>query len=327
MVVMFYNSDFTAVLGFLDKVDSHFYLQLFSARVFVPQVNDEMISILDQVKPFNLVPSEEQSVRMSQVPLDGSSLERWRVPSQPVESFLQKLKSSLDQSSQSSQAQMGHKLMMSVRDSYVSRAPGRQEKGKADTKFDRKPSTMSNASTSSVASSAGGEEGALKSRKSKSRAEILRDLSVLNRSSAVVDSEVPGKKEVSEKLLLRGKNKAAVEMRKRMGDPADTTDLLIERLESLKSEVIAGGEDISLAGYSEACISHLLDHLETSGASKAGVEEVVTARLLSDVATVAASSNNNLGVRVSQHCILAHLRQMLLHGRQSVMTDFLSGLL
>ena len=327
MVVMFYNSDFTAVLGFLDKVDSCFYLQLFSARLFVPQVNDEMISILDQVKPFNLNPSEEKSVRKSGVPLDGSSLERWRVPSQPVESFLQKLKSSLDQSSQSSQAQMGHKLMMSVRDSYVSRAPGRQEKGKAATKFDRKPSTMSNASTSSVASSAGGKEGALKSRKSKSRAEILRDLSVLNRSSAVVDSEVPGKKEVSEKLLLRGKNKAAEEMRKRMGDPADTTDLLIERLVSLRREVIAGGEDISLAGYSEACISHLLDHLETSGASKAGVEEVVTARLLSDVAAVAASSNNNLGVRVSQHCILAHLRQMLLHGRQSVMTDFLSGLL
>ena len=122
MVVMFYNSDFTAVLGFLDKVDSCFYLQLFSARVFVPQVNDEMISILDQVKPFNLVPSAEKSVRMSRVPLDGSSLERWRVPSQPVESFLQKLKSSPDQSSQSSQAQMGHKLMLSVRDSYISRA-------------------------------------------------------------------------------------------------------------------------------------------------------------------------------------------------------------
>merc|ERR1712218_492022 len=111
---MFYNSDFTAVLGFLDKVDSCFYLQLFSARPLVPQVNDEMISILDQVKPFNLVPSEEKSVRMSRVPLDGSSLERWRVPSQPVESFLQMLKSSLDESSQSSQAQMGHKLMMSV---------------------------------------------------------------------------------------------------------------------------------------------------------------------------------------------------------------------
>ena len=76
------------------------------------------------------------------------------------------------------------------------------------------------------------------------------------------------------------------------------------------------------------------------------------ARLLSDVAAVAASSNNNLGVRVSQHkmqvllraevhwllasrdrqeeyeeSILAHLRQMSLHGGQIVMTDFLSGLL
>ena len=57
-----------------------------------------------------------------------------------------------------------------------------------------------------------------KSRKSNSRSEML--------SSAVVDSEVPGK----EKLLLRGKTKAAVEMRMRMGNPADTTDLLIERL-------------------------------------------------------------------------------------------------
>ena len=78
----------------------------------------------------------------------------------------------------------------------------------------------------------------------------------------------------------------------------------------------------------------------------------MTARLLSDVAAVAASSNNNLAVRVSQHkvqvllraevhwllasrdrqeeyeeSILAHLRQMSLHGGQSVMTDFPSGLL
>ena len=107
---------------------------------------------------------------------------------------------------------------------------------------------------------------------------------------------------------MREKTKAAEEMRMRMGNPADTTDLLIERLVSLRREVIAGGEDISLAGYSEACISHLLDHLETSGASKAGVEEVVTARLLSDVAAVAASSNNNLAVRVSQHKMQVLLR-------------------
>ena len=41
---------------------------------------------------FRPVPSKVKPVRKSQVPLDGSSLERWRVPNQPVGSFLQKLK-------------------------------------------------------------------------------------------------------------------------------------------------------------------------------------------------------------------------------------------
>ena len=55
---------------------------------------------------------------------------------------------------------------------------------------------MSNASTSSLASSGGAvKDVTVKSRKSKSRAEMLRDLSVLNQSSALLDSEVAGKKE------------------------------------------------------------------------------------------------------------------------------------
>merc|ERR1719237_1237585 len=102
-----------------------------------------MISILDKVKPFKVVPSKVKPVRKSQVPLDGSSLERWRVPNQPVGNFLQKLKSSLEQKSESSQAQTDQKLMLSVRDSYVSRTPGPQEKETVTRRFGKKPSTSS----------------------------------------------------------------------------------------------------------------------------------------------------------------------------------------
>ena len=81
IVGMFYNSDFTAVLGFMDQVDSCFYMQLLSAELFALQsnaemisildklfalrTNAEMISILDKVEPFKLVPSKENSFRKS----------------------------------------------------------------------------------------------------------------------------------------------------------------------------------------------------------------------------------------------------------------------
>ena len=159
------------------------------------------------------------------------------------------------------------------------------------------------------------------------------------------------KKEMApEKKLLEGKTTAAEEMEKRMGNPGVSTKVLIDGLVLLQREVVAGGEDINLAGYGDACISFILKDLETTGVSKAGVEAVVTARLLTDVATV--GRNNNVIVRVShqkvqvllraevhwllagrdrqkeyEENILAHLSQILLHGGPNVMMEFLTGLL
>ena len=60
-------------------------------------------------------------------------------------------------------------------------------------------------------------------------------------------------------------------------------------------------EDIVLAGYSEACISVLLKHLDTSGVSKASLEEVVTSRLLLDPASVARLAGEDTGLRAAHH--------------------------
>ena len=77
------------------------------------------------------------------------------------------------------------------------------------------------------------------------------------------------KKEMApEKKLLEGKTTAAEEMEKRVGDPGVSTKGLIDGLVSLQREVVASGEDINLAGYSDACISFILKDLETTGVSK-----------------------------------------------------------
>ena len=104
-----------------------------------------------------------------------------------------------------------------------------------------------------------------------------------------------------EKKLLEGKTTAAEEMEKRMGDLRVSTKVLIDGLVSLQREVVARGEDINLAGYGDACISFILKDLETTGVSKAGVEEVVTARLLRNMATV--GRNNNMTLQVSHHTV------------------------
>ena len=79
---MFSNSDVTATLAFLDKVDSAFYLQIFSFKLSVKQINEEISSIMDKVEGFKLCPPSQVSITSQSVhkPFDGSSLERWRLP-------------------------------------------------------------------------------------------------------------------------------------------------------------------------------------------------------------------------------------------------------
>ena len=340
-MVLFYNTDSTATLGFLDKVESSFYQQIFSRKFSVPKVSQEIADIVEGVDPVKLVRPKHKSQPPPGVPFDGSSLERWRIPDEPVAGFLQTCQVP------SSQNEIHKKLMLSVRESYVART-GMPEQGVR--KLAKKPSALSNASTTSATSSGG--QVRRTGRSGKSRGEMLKDLSVLNRSSAVLDTEGTVKKEeaTGENEMLEEKTQSAEAMMMKMGSPNVATDLLIDRLVEIQGRVISSGEDVELAGYSEACISFLLKHLDTTGVNKSSLEEVVTARLLADVATVARNSKNDLALRVSQHkvqvllmaevhwllanqesqeeyeeSILAHMRQMSLHGGQELMTDFLSG--
>ena len=341
---MFYNSDCTATLASLDRVESSFYRQIFTNKITVYPICDEISAIMDVQDPVKLVrPKTIKSQAPLNLRFDGTSLERWRVPNQPVGDFLEKLKSSQVPSSQN---ETHMKLLLGVRESYVARTGMQQKENK---KLTKKPSAMSNASTTSVASSGVTRKTG---RSGRSRGEMLKDLGVLNRSCALVDTEETKKDESNENEMLTEKTNSAEEMMTKMGDPNVDTDVLIDRLVELQKEALSGGDDVVLAGYSEACVSFLLKHLDITGVSKTSLEQVVTARLLADVATVARSSRSDLALRVSQHKvqvllmaevhwllantesqeefeenILAHMRQMSLHGGQDVMVEFLAGTL
>ena len=86
------------------------------------------------------------------------------------------------------------------------------------------------------------------------------------------------------------------------------TNELIETLLEIGKEVVMEEDDIKYAGYSEACISVLLKHLDTSGVSKASLEDVVTSRLLLDVASVARLADGDLKLRTAQHKVQVLLR-------------------
>ena len=167
-----------------------------------------------------------------------------------------------------------YKMMMSVRDSYTARAGIRGEKEKGEgKKFDRKPSALSNASTVSVNS--GGKEAGNKARKSMSRGEMLRNMSGINRSCSVAEPEdvANNKKADATEAVLRAekeslilaKTESAAEFEERIGDHGTNTESLINTLSEILRDVTKAPEDVILAGYSEACISVLLKHLDTSG--------------------------------------------------------------
>ena len=63
-----------------------------------------------------------------------------------------------------------------------------------------------------------------------------------------------------------------------------------------------------LAGYSEACIFVLLNHLETFGVSKASLEDVVTSKLLLDPASVARLAGEVTSLRAAHHKVQVLLR-------------------
>ena len=205
-----------------------------------------------------------------------------------------------------------YKMMMSVRDSYTARAGIRGEPEK-EKKFDRKPSALSNASTVSV-NSGGKEVGNIKGRKSLSRGEMLRNMSGINRSCSVAEPE-ENKKDATEAVLqaekeslIHGKTESASEFEERIGDHGTNTESLINTLSEILKDVTKSPEDVVLAGYSEACISVLLKHLDTSGVSKASLEDVVTSRLLLDPSSVARLAGEDTGLRAAHHKVQVLLR-------------------
>ena len=187
-------------------------------------------------------------------------------------SFVNAVKSGV--TNETNQQSEFYKMMMSVRDSYTARTGIRGEPEKVEgKKFDRKPSALSNASTVSVGS--GGKEAGNKARKSLSRGEMLRNMSGINRSCSVAEAEDNNKKDATEAVLraekeslILAKTESASEFEERIGDHGTNTESLIDTLSEILRDITKAPEDVVLAGYSEACISVLLKHLDTSGMTK-----------------------------------------------------------
>ena len=152
-------------------------------------------------------------------------------------------------------------------------------------------------------------------------------------------------------LQLQGKAAAAEEVMARLGALADS-EALVGALSNMQEDLARRGnvEDCRLAGQAEATVSLLLKHLDVTGVSKMGLEDLVTSRLLLDVPSVAQKHANapDPSARIAMHklqvllraevhwllaskektqeyedSMLAHLRQVALHGSNPAMLEFL----
>ena len=316
VLVLFPHSSFTGIIGILDQLESHFYHKQMSNTFSLPLItnNQEIQSILEKIKPPKFSPCKKSGTRhIERMPKwDPTSLESWRFPDRAEKNFVNTLKSF--EKMETSQQSEYFKLMMSVRDSYTARPgivaePGRGE-GK---KFDRKASALSNASTVTVSS--GSREGGTRTRKSLSRGEMLRNMSGVNRTCPVADSEDLNKKDATEAVLLaeketliQAKTESASEFEENIGDHGTNTESLISTLTEILRQITKDPEDVVLAGYSEACISVLLKHLDTSGVSKSSLEDVVTSKLLLDPASVARLAGEDTSLRAAHHKVQVLLR-------------------
>ena len=152
-------------------------------------------------------------------------------------------------------------------------------------------------------------------------------------------------------LQLQGKSSAADEVMARLGAIADS-EALVGALANMQEDLAKKGnvEDCRLAGHAEATVSLLLKHLDVTGVSKMGLEDLVTSRLLLNVPSVAqrfAKAPDSTS-RVTMHklqvllraevhwllaskektqeyedSMLAHLRQIALHASNPAMLEFL----
>ena len=246
--------------------------------------------------------------------------------------------------------------------------------GEARTALNRKESEVSATSTGSRASSGGSygskKEARVEGRKSLSRAARLRQLGEARGSLGgevrMLKSVLPDlwvgtycifflqveedksckSAALVKELQLQGKAAAAEETMAKLGDFVNS-ETLVEALANMHEEEVnkAEVEDNRLAGHAEATISLLLKHMDMTGVSKMGLEDLITSRLLLDVPEVAKKHVNT--ARVAMHklqvllraevhwllaskektekyeeSMLAHLRQVALHSSNPVMLEF-----
>ena len=364
MAVMFYQTDSSALICMMDKVESHFYHMLLSLDSHTPTIalTEEVDNLLRKIPTLQqLSPCKKPLFIPKQVDasFDVSVLENWRIPDNTAPAVFNRLKAA--RASLVHQNSSYYKLMLGVRESYTTRGFIKGEKSNPISteassneaytgKFEKKLSTLFTSSTVSVSSSGNRDK---RSKHNLSRGEVLKQLGERNRNSFAdagdgKADEIDSATFVKESVL-GAKARAAADLMEEMGDPAIGTDDVIDNLVALKNVVAAGTDDLVLAGYAEASVSVLLKHLDMVGVCKTSLEEVVTPKLLLDVSTVAKLYSNNPRLRVAQHKvqvllrvevhwllgnpsrqeqyedgILTHIRQISLHGGNNVMREFLS---
>ena len=232
--------------------------------------------------------------------------------------------------------------MLGVRESYTSRGVLEGEKMTFD-------------SDSRVGPSGGAwEEVELGRKLNLSRGEVLSQLGekrcfLFETGNTKIEEQEVDSTTFVKDSVLDAKARASADMLVRLGDPCKSTGDLINTLAALKNSVVTGTDDFILAGYAEACVSVLLKHLDRTVMDKISLEEVVTNHLLLDVSAVAKLFSADPMMRVAQHKVqvllgaevhlvldsqakqqkyeismLAHLRQISLHGGRRVMSEFLS---
>ena len=326
MAVMFYQTDTSAVICTMDKVESHFYHMLLSLDSHTPTIalTEEVDHLLKKIAALQFSPCKKPEFIPTQVNsnFDVSVLENWRLPDNPAPTIFNSLKAA--RAALSHQNGTYHKLMLGVRESYTTRGVIKGDKNTATTqdasttepvtgKFEKKPLTLSTSSKVSFASS--GNRDMNKSKGSKlnlCRGEVLRQLGERNRNS-FADTGDGKSREIDsatfvKESVLGAKARAAADLIGKMGDPANGIDDLIDNFAAIKNVVVTGTDNLVLAGYAEACVSVLLKHFDKVGVCKTSLEEVVTTKLLLDVSTVARLYSSDPKMRVAQHKVQVLLR-------------------
>ena len=166
MAVMFYQTEASAVICTMEKVESHFYRVLLSLDSHTPTIalTEEIELLLRKVGSLQFSPCKKPVFTPKQVNtnFDVTVLENWRLPYDPAPAVFNSLKAA--RTTLSHQNNTYHKLMLGVRESHNTRGVMKGDKKTVTNqdvstnesytgKFEKKLSTLSTSSTVSIASS------------------------------------------------------------------------------------------------------------------------------------------------------------------------------